>query len=90
MLKESWLLFQQRLYMDWGGGGDATNVEAVRGGIFAAKERPFFDPLIVHIAELSQLDGLVAEVSNQAKALMEQFWPGPPLTLVMKKTSTGS
>nr|WP_321303836.1 L-threonylcarbamoyladenylate synthase [uncultured Sphaerochaeta sp.] len=67
----------------YGLGGDATNEEAVRG-IFAAKERPFFDPLIVHIAELSQLDGLVAQVSDQAKALMEQFWPGP-LTLVMKK-----
>ena len=67
----------------YGLGGDATNEEAVRG-IFTAKERPFFDPLIVHIADLSQLDGLVAEVSDQEKALMEQFWPGP-LTLVMKK-----
>ena len=67
----------------YGLGGDATNEEAVKG-IFAAKERPFFDPLIVHIAELSQLDGLVAEVSEQANVLMQQFWPGP-LTLVMKK-----
>ncbi|MGE4454808.1 MAG: L-threonylcarbamoyladenylate synthase [Sphaerochaeta sp.] len=67
----------------YGLGGDATNEAAVKG-IFTAKQRPFFDPLIVHIADYDQLDGLVAEVSFQARQLMETFWPGP-LTLVMKK-----
>ncbi len=67
----------------YGLGADAFNEQAVKQ-IFAAKERPFFDPLIVHIAEMQQLDMLVSEVSDQARLLMQTFWPGP-LTLVMKK-----
>jgi tRNA A37 threonylcarbamoyladenosine synthetase subunit TsaC/SUA5/YrdC len=59
------------------------NEEAVRG-IFAAKERPFFDPLIVHIAQLEQLEGLVVDLDPRAKLLMDHFWPGP-LTMVLKK-----
>ncbi len=67
----------------YGLGADATNERAV-ARIFEAKERPFFDPLIVHIASLDQLDGLVSEIPQSAYHLMETFWPGP-LTLVMKK-----
>jgi len=67
----------------YGLGADALNEEAVRG-IFAAKERPFFDPLIVHIAQLEQLEGLVVDIDSRARLLMEHFWPGP-LTMVMKK-----
>ena len=69
----------------YGLGADATNEEAVKR-IFSAKQRPFFDPLIVHIADLSQLEGLAVDVSEQAYTLMRTFWPGP-LTLVLKKSA---
>jgi L-threonylcarbamoyladenylate synthase len=69
----------------YGLGADALDIEAVRG-IFEAKGRPADNPLIVHIAELSELKPLVDEVTVQAKQLMEAFWPGP-LTLVMKKSN---
>lgn len=69
----------------YGLGADATNEEAVKR-IFSAKQRPFFDPLIVHIADLSQLEGLAMDVSEQAYTLMRTFWPGP-LTLVLKKSA---
>lgn len=52
--------------------------------IFEAKQRPFFDPLIVHISELGQLADLVREVPEQALILAKAFWPGP-LTLVLPK-----
>jgi L-threonylcarbamoyladenylate synthase len=67
----------------YGLGGDATNVEAVKR-IFEAKERPTFDPLIVHIANLEQLKGVVLDWDERAQTLAEHFWPGP-LTLVVKK-----
>lgn len=65
----------------YGLGADARNPEAVEA-IFAAKGRPSDNPLIVHIADVSQLDGLVTEVNETARRLMEAFWPGP-LTLVL-------
>ena len=52
--------------------------------IFAAKGRPADNPLIVHIAHKEQLSDIVAEVNENAKKLMDAFWPGP-LTIVMKK-----
>jgi L-threonylcarbamoyladenylate synthase len=54
--------------------------------IFETKERPFFDPLIVHIGRPEQLKDLVEEVPVAARILAEEFWPGP-LTLVLKKSS---
>jgi L-threonylcarbamoyladenylate synthase len=54
--------------------------------IFEAKRRPFFDPLIVHIADRSWLPRLCSLVDARAERLMEKFWPGP-LTLVLPKTS---
>ena len=54
--------------------------------IFEAKERPFFDPLIVHVADVSWLSRIVTEFPLQARQLAERFWPGP-LTLVLPKTS---
>ena len=65
----------------YGLGADARNTAAVEA-IFAAKGRPSDNPLIVHIADISQLEGLVTEVSETARRLMEAFWPGP-LTLVL-------
>lgn len=52
--------------------------------IFSTKSRPFFDPLIVHVADTSGLGGLVKDISPLVLALAEHFWPGP-LTLVLPK-----
>jgi L-threonylcarbamoyladenylate synthase len=52
--------------------------------IFAIKERPFFDPLIVHISELEQKNQVIAEWPELADFLARKFWPGP-LTLVLPK-----
>jgi L-threonylcarbamoyladenylate synthase len=69
----------------YGLGCDATNpVAAAR--VFEAKQRPQFDPLIVHIADRRQLDAVVASQSQMAQRLMDEFWPGP-LTLVLPKQS---
>lgn len=52
--------------------------------IFQVKNRPQFDPLIVHVASLSQAYELVETIPSAAEKLMHQFWPGP-ITLVLKK-----
>ena len=67
----------------YGLGGNARDPIAIQK-IFAAKERPADNPLIVHIAQTEDLDGIADEVNNNAKKLMEKFWPGP-LSLVLKK-----
>ncbi len=66
----------------YGLGADATNDRAV-AAIFAAKERPRFNPLIVHVPDLPAAEALV-EVSHLARALAGAFWPGP-LTLVLPR-----
>ncbi|MDB5047414.1 MAG: Threonylcarbamoyl-AMP synthase [Fibrobacteres bacterium] len=53
--------------------------------IFEAKRRPFFDPLIVHIADRKSLDTLCTGRDDRAERLMDRFWPGP-LTLVLPRT----
>ena len=53
--------------------------------IFTAKNRPSFDPLIVHIADPSWLGALVLDIPEPAKKLMAQAWPGP-VTLLFKKS----
>ena len=67
----------------YGLAGDANNPEAIKK-IFESKGRPADNPLIVHISNLNQLDGLVREFSNDAKTLAKHFWPGP-LTIIMPK-----
>jgi len=67
----------------YGLAGNALSETAV-AKIFAAKERPFFDPLIAHIADFDELENLAAEIPQNAKLLAEKFWPGP-LTLVLPK-----
>ncbi|MCW5899840.1 MAG: threonylcarbamoyl-AMP synthase [Flavobacteriales bacterium] len=52
--------------------------------VFQVKDRPSFDPLIVHIARREEVARLVREVPPGAEALMDAFWPGP-LTLVLPK-----
>jgi L-threonylcarbamoyladenylate synthase len=67
----------------YGLAGNAFNEKAV-AKIFAAKERPFFDPLIAHIAEFSELETLAKDIPESAKILAKEFWPGP-LTIVLNK-----
>ena len=67
----------------YGLAGDATNGSAIKK-IFEAKGRPMDNPLIVHISSFSMLEGLVSEVNDDARKLMENFWPGP-LTIIMPK-----
>lgn len=67
----------------YGLGADASNARAV-AEIFAIKERPSFDPLIVHIADQAQVGGLAAAWPASAERLAAAFWPGP-LTIVVAK-----
>jgi L-threonylcarbamoyladenylate synthase len=52
--------------------------------IFELKQRPHFDPLIVHISSFNDLDEIVLRVPKKVYRLVEKFWPGP-LTVVLKK-----
>lgn len=67
----------------YGLGADAANAEAI-DGIFAAKGRPYSDPLIVHIADASWLARVARDVPPLAIAVAARFWPGP-LTLVLPR-----
>ncbi len=67
----------------YGLGANALDETAVKK-IFEAKGRPSDNPLIVHIASVSQLDQLVTAIPSVAKQLMDQFWPGP-LTIILNK-----
>jgi L-threonylcarbamoyladenylate synthase len=67
----------------YGLGADAFNPLAV-ARIFEVKRRPYFDPLIVHVAKPSNAEELVKEIPSNAKKLIEKFWPGP-LTVVLFK-----
>ncbi len=67
----------------YGLGADARNPEALRK-IFVAKQRPMDHPLIVHIADISQLATWASDISENALRLAQAFWPGP-LTLILKK-----
>jgi L-threonylcarbamoyladenylate synthase len=69
----------------YGLGANALDRAAVER-IFAAKSRPAWDPIIVHIASVAMLEGLVEEVPAAARTLMEHFWPGP-LTLLLRRTA---
>jgi len=68
----------------YGLGADASNPAAVKK-IFAAKGRPADHPVIVHIADMSELKHWAAEVPRAAWLLAEKFWPGP-LTMVLKRS----
>lgn len=66
----------------YGLAADATNAEAV-ARIYAAKGRPSFNPLIVHVPDIAAAEALV-DFTPQARALADRYWPGP-LTLVLRK-----
>ncbi|HUW42447.1 MAG TPA: L-threonylcarbamoyladenylate synthase [Rectinemataceae bacterium] len=67
----------------YGLGADAFDVRAV-ARVFEAKARPNFDPLIVHIASLDQVEDVAQGVGRVARTLMERLWPGP-LTLILPR-----
>ncbi|HVJ44885.1 MAG TPA: L-threonylcarbamoyladenylate synthase, partial [Luteolibacter sp.] len=70
----------------YGLGADALNASAV-AKVFAAKERPSFDPLIVHIASRGDLKDVAIvpeEILETVNKLTSAFWPGP-LTLILPK-----
>lgn len=64
----------------YGLAADATNPAAV-AAIYAAKGRPSFNPLIVHVLDLADAEA-IAVIDDRARALAAAFWPGP-LTLVV-------
>jgi L-threonylcarbamoyladenylate synthase len=66
----------------YGLGGDATSDHAV-AAIFAAKGRPQFNPLIVHLLNAEHA-GTLVRVDERAALLMQRFWPGP-LSLVLRR-----
>ena len=66
----------------YGLAADATNGEAV-ARVYAAKGRPAFNPLIVHVPDRAAAETL-AVFDARARALADAFWPGP-LTLVLPK-----
>ncbi|MCA9035839.1 MAG: threonylcarbamoyl-AMP synthase [Planctomycetaceae bacterium] len=70
----------------YGLGADATSSAAV-ARIFEAKQRPSFDPLIVHIASQQQLPQVVQIFPDVARRLADHFWPGP-LTMVLPRSAS--
>ncbi len=68
----------------YGLGANGLNGEAA-AKIYAAKGRPSDNPLILHIADVREIEPLVREVPEMAKKLMEVFWPGP-LTMIFPKS----
>ena len=69
----------------YGLAGDATSGEAV-ARIYAAKGRPRFNPLIVHVESLDAAEALVT-FGDLARSIAERFWPGP-LTLVLPRRAS--
>jgi L-threonylcarbamoyladenylate synthase len=67
----------------YGLGADAFQPSALER-IFAAKGRPFNDPLIVHVAYEESLELLTTSIPEQAKRLAQAFWPGP-LTMILPR-----
>ncbi len=68
----------------YGLGANALDASAI-ARIFAAKERPSWDPLIVHISDTKMLEQVVVSVPESAAKLIAAFWPGP-LTLLLPKS----
>ncbi|MEO0139072.1 MAG: L-threonylcarbamoyladenylate synthase [candidate division WOR-3 bacterium] len=70
----------------YGLGANALNPHAV-ARIYEIKNRPSFDPLIVHVCSIEMVDRVAERVDEISKRLMGRFWPGP-LTIVLPKRET--
>lgn len=68
----------------YGLAGNAFEPKAL-AKIFAAKERPTFDPLIVHIADIAQLSDIAKDIPDSAYKLAKAYWPGPMTMILPKK-----
>src|SRR3954468_13205186 len=68
----------------YGLGADATNADAV-AGIFRAKGRPSYNPLIVHAADVGGASECLTSWPDAAQTLADRFWPGP-FTIVLPKS----
>jgi L-threonylcarbamoyladenylate synthase len=68
--------------------GLAASVESSEGidKIFSTKERPFFDPLIVHVSSIDQAKNYVKSWPKVCDILAEKFWPGP-VTFILPKNN---
>ncbi len=69
----------------YGLAGNAINLDAV-AKIFEVKNRPSFDPLIVHFGSMDQVFGYTSHIVEPLLKLAENFWPGP-LTLILPRKS---
>lgn len=69
----------------YGLAGNALDISAVTK-IFCVKDRPHFDPLIVHVPDLEHAKKYVEEIPERARLLTKNFWPGP-LTLLLSRKS---
>jgi L-threonylcarbamoyladenylate synthase len=67
----------------YGLAGNIFSEKAINS-IFETKQRPKFNPLIVHISKIDHLENIAIEIPENAKRLANAFWPGP-LTLLLKK-----
>lgn len=67
----------------YGLGAHALDADAV-AKIFAAKQRPSWDPLIVHVSDRAMLAGVAASVPESAAKLIDAYWPGP-LTVLLPR-----
>ena len=70
----------------YGLAGNALDVKAV-SSIFETKNRPSFDPLILHVASLEQVNPFVSSFPEKLKRLAEAFWPGPLTVLLPRQAS---
>lgn len=69
----------------YGLAGNALNTDAV-AKIFEVKNRPSFDPLIIHTSSLDSVSNFTEDFPVKLRQLAEKFWPGP-LTLLLPKKS---
>ncbi len=88
--KVKWILEQGELVAIptetvYGLAGNALNVTAITK-IFDVKNRPHFDPLIIHVPNIAVAEHYVENIPVIARTLMELFWPGP-LTILLKRKS---
>lgn len=72
--------------------GLAASIESPAGiaNIFKLKQRPSFDPLIVHIHSLDQVKELASHWPDSARILAQKFWPGPLTIVVPKKPNVNN
>ena len=69
----------------YGLSGNALNISSVTK-IFEVKDRPQFDPLIIHVPDFDSVQSYTTAIPEKARILAAKFWPGP-LTLLLEKKS---